>query len=313
MDSVKVLVYSSSGSKVTDQRLTLNGTRWQGDIAVPAQNNMRVVLGYFGGSSVRYLGEKTGVNVASGETKTVDITVNYLGLSVSAPDSAAADFKVKWSSCPLATGYQLQQDTKSDFSTATQIYAGTDSTFTVLISGKTSGQTYYYRARVNTAYGYGPWYSKGGDSTVGNIAGTIIIDTPDLPDEVLTISGKITGVDGVTVTLSGDKSEKQTVNDGGTFSFTVAQGGNYMVIPSKSGYNFTPENKSFINIMDSQKQDYSAVIKLSYFTIGSTMDDVKAAQGTPSSIDNYSSFIVWHYGLSSVTFSSGNIVQGFDN
>ena len=183
MDSVKVFVYSSSGSPVAAQRLTLNGTRWQVSINVAAQNNMRVSLGYFGGSSVRYLGEKTGVNVTSGGSTTVDITVNYMGLAVTAPDSASEDFQVKWTSRPLVTGYQLQQDTKSDFSTAIQIYSGADTTLTVPISGKTSGQVYYYRARVNTAYGYGPWYSKGGDSTVGNISGTIIIDAPDLPDE----------------------------------------------------------------------------------------------------------------------------------
>ena len=60
MDSVKVFVYSSSGTKITEQCLTLNGTRWQGNISVPAQDNMRVALGYFGGNTVRYLGKSPG-------------------------------------------------------------------------------------------------------------------------------------------------------------------------------------------------------------------------------------------------------------
>jgi formylglycine-generating enzyme required for sulfatase activity len=118
----------------------------------------------------------------------VDITVDYMGLWVTAPDSAGTDFKVRWTSRPYATGYVLQEDTKSDFSTAKQIYSGADTTYTVPISGKTHGQVYYYRARVNTAYGYGPWYSKGGASTLGNIPGTIIIDAPDLPDEPVPIN-----------------------------------------------------------------------------------------------------------------------------
>lgn len=199
-DSVKVLVYSSTGSKVTEQRLVQNEKRWQGSINVQAQNNLRVTIIYFGGSTVRYLGEKTGVDVVSGGSTSVDITVYYMGLSVTAPDSANTDFQIRWTGRPFTTGYQLQQDTRSDFSTATSVYSGTDSTFTVPILGKTSGQTYYYRARVNTVYGYGPWYSKGGDATVGNITGTIIIDMPDLPDE----GGGIEIIQGITfISLAG--------------------------------------------------------------------------------------------------------------
>ena len=58
----------------------------------------------------------------------------------------------------------------------------------VPISGMTNGQVYYFRARVDTPYGYGPWYSKGGSSTMGNLPGTLIIDAPDLPDEPGTIN-----------------------------------------------------------------------------------------------------------------------------
>ena len=78
------------------------------------------------------------MNVASGGTETVDITVNYMGLSVIAPDSASVDFPVKWMSRPLVTGYQLQQDNQSNFSTATNIYSGSDTTCTVPIQGKTT-------------------------------------------------------------------------------------------------------------------------------------------------------------------------------
>lgn len=196
MDSVKVYVYSSTGSKIAEQRLTPSGTRWQGSITVVAQNNMQVVLGYFGAFTVRYLGEKTGVNVTVGGSTTVDITVSYLGLSVASPDGANADFQVTWTSRPYTTGYQLQEDTKADFSAANTIYSGNDTTYTVPIHEKTTGQTYYYRARVNTAYGYGPWYSKGSDSTkrqTEGTTGTLVVDTPDLPDE----GGPITEIKGI--------------------------------------------------------------------------------------------------------------------
>jgi formylglycine-generating enzyme len=194
-DSVKVLVFSSAGNKVTEQRLTQKESRWQGSINVQAQNNMKVTIVYFGGSSVRYMGEKTGVNVSSGGSTTVDITLYYMGISITAPDSASADFPIRWTSRPFATNYQIQQDTKSDFSTATILYTGSDSTYTVPIQGKTSGQMYYFRARANTLYGYGPWYSKGGDATLGNLTGTIIVDFPDLPDEM----GGIEVIQGITL------------------------------------------------------------------------------------------------------------------
>jgi len=42
----------------------------------------------------------------------------------------------------------------------------------------------------------------------------------------------------------------------------------------------------------------------SYFTRGSHQDDVIRIQGTPSSIDKYSSYEIWSYGLSSVKISS---------
>ena len=73
-----------------------------------------------------------------------------------------------------------------------------------------------------------------------------------------TISGTVTGTDGVTVSLSGDDSDSQTVNDGGSYSFTVEHGGNYTVMPSKSGYSFTPASKDFSSVNSNQTQDFTA-------------------------------------------------------
>ena len=44
-----------------------------------------------------------------------------------------------------------------------------------------------------------------------------------------------------------------------------------------------------------------------YLTLGSTMEEVRAVQGEPSSIDVYSSFTIWgygSYGLATIRFSN---------
>jgi outer membrane protein assembly factor BamE (lipoprotein component of BamABCDE complex) len=124
----------------------------------------------------------------------------------------------------------------------------------------------------------------------------------------------VTGADGVTVTLSGDASDTKTVSSGGSYSFTVGEGGSYTVTPSKAGYVFTPASRTFTNVTADQALNFTAQVQaITNFTIGSTMDEVRAVQGTPSSVYGYTSFIIWNYGLSSVQFSSGKIVQGYDN
>lgn len=76
---------------------------------------------------------------------------------------------------------------------------------------------------------------------------------------IVTLTGKVTGADGVTVTLSGDETGSQTVNNGGSYSFTVQYGGNYTVTPSKVGYTFTPANKRYTNVTASVSQDFTAL------------------------------------------------------
>ncbi len=73
-----------------------------------------------------------------------------------------------------------------------------------------------------------------------------------------TISGTVTGADGVTVELSGDDSGSLVVNDGGSYSFTVGHGGSYSVTPSKDGYTFSPTSQTFNNMTSDQTQDFTA-------------------------------------------------------
>ncbi|MBN1294659.1 MAG: SUMF1/EgtB/PvdO family nonheme iron enzyme, partial [Candidatus Latescibacteria bacterium] len=73
-----------------------------------------------------------------------------------------------------------------------------------------------------------------------------------------TISGTVNGIDEVVVRLSGDFTDSLTVNDGGSYSFTVACGGTYMVTPSRGCYEFTPENKVYENLTADMTQDFAA-------------------------------------------------------
>lgn len=127
-----------------------------------------------------------------------------------------------------------------------------------------------------------------------------------------TISGKITGEDGVSVTLSGDKSETQIVNSGGTYSFSVEYGGNYTVTLSKTGYNFTPSNKVFQNVTANRTQDFTTTFTLSGKVTGAdgvmvTLSGDKSETQTVNSGGSYS-FIVPYGGSYTVTPSKSGYV-----
>ncbi len=77
-----------------------------------------------------------------------------------------------------------------------------------------------------------------------------------------TISGTVTGEDGVTVTLSDDTIDSQTVNDGGRYSFSITYGGSYTVTPSKAGYTFNPSYQTFSNVMSDIIRDFTAYLEI---------------------------------------------------
>jgi subtilisin family serine protease len=60
------------------------------------------------------------------------------------------------------------------------------------------------------------------------------------------ISGAVSGAiaDGVTINLSGAKTASTSTAGGGNYSFTGLASGSYTVTPSKSGYTFSPVNRS---------------------------------------------------------------------
>ena len=75
-----------------------------------------------------------------------------------------------------------------------------------------------------------------------------------------TISGNITGALDVTVDLTGDATDQTTTDEDGDYSFSgLANGNDYMITPSKAGYNFDPEYLEYLNLSNNYTdQDFTA-------------------------------------------------------
>jgi hypothetical protein len=76
--------------------------------------------------------------------------------------------------------------------------------------------------------------------TLTNVTGDIIDKDFTATINSYTISGNITGADGVLVKLAGDFDDTKTVNSGDTYNFTVNYGANVTITATKEGYIFTP-------------------------------------------------------------------------
>jgi hypothetical protein len=63
-------------------------------------------------------------------------------------------YTVTWNLSARATGYALQEDRQSDFSSATTIYAGAETSW--LVTGRAPG-TYYYRVLATSSVGQSGW------------------------------------------------------------------------------------------------------------------------------------------------------------
>ena len=158
-------------------------------------------------------------------------------LSVPSDGKVGTRYAIHWNNV-YAEKYILDESKDQEFSNPTS-YSVQDTiqSFTHTVFG----ERYYYRVRTNTGNKDSGW------------SNTLMIEVTGW-----TISGTVTGGDSVTVTLSGDAAETQTVNNGGKYSFMVAYGGNFTVTPIKTGYMFVPTNKSFMNITANQTQNFTA-------------------------------------------------------
>jgi len=185
VDMVTAYVYDNEENDIAEQKLEISGGRAKGNITVTAQNDLRVALAYFEKDTVKYLGEDTDVDVPARGSTTADIIEQYMGTSVIAPDTAyvGREYRISWMKRPFAEYYELQESVKPDFSDAWTLYADTDTTYVVEAKRESDAlYTFYYRARVWTKYGAGPWHGVGATGVAG-LEGTIIIDVPLPPEE----------------------------------------------------------------------------------------------------------------------------------
>jgi inhibitor of cysteine peptidase len=72
----------------------------------------------------------------------------------------------------------------------------------------------------------------------------------DFTGTTYSISGKVTSggapLSGVTMSLSGITGKATTTNASGDYTFTIVGNGSYTITPSRTGYAFTPVNRSVI-------------------------------------------------------------------
>ena len=185
IDQATVYVYAPDGAEMARQQLTLVGGRATGELIVRAAENLRVVIVFYDGEVVRYLGQDSDVDVEIGQETTADLLCHYMGTWVQTPEIAGVDrsYTVSWAARTHATGYELQEATDPDFAEPTHLYEGTGLYYEV--AGKAEvGAVYYYRGRAGTGYGLGPWHSTGAAAVeIHRNEGRIRIDIPIPPDE----------------------------------------------------------------------------------------------------------------------------------
>ncbi|MBN1291289.1 MAG: SUMF1/EgtB/PvdO family nonheme iron enzyme [Candidatus Latescibacteria bacterium] len=182
IDTVRAYVYDKTGSELHKEDLTLSDGRATGRLTVTALNDLKVVLAYYDGPIVQYLGTDDDVDVPHGGEAVADIVEYFMGVTIDAPDTVfvGEKYTVTWEEKPLAISYELQESART-------AYQGID-TFTI-IEAKAAESSYLYRVRVNTSYGYGPWYSLGSATTGVYVKeGGLDIDVPIPTDDLFEVT-----------------------------------------------------------------------------------------------------------------------------
>jgi hypothetical protein len=104
--------------------------------------------------------------------------------------------------------------------------------------------------------------------------------------QALTISGRITdtggaGLAGITVTLSGAGSQTRLTDAAGNYSFDVAAGFSYTVLPTSPYFVFAPLRADFANIAASQAANFAVVPAATPTPTPPLQDDFNAPQRDP--------------------------------
>ena len=76
------------------------------------------------------------------------------------------------------------------------------------------------------------------------------------------MTNSLTGVNGVTVALSGSQSGSTVTNSVGNYSFSVPHGGNYTLTPSHPNFTFGPSNTNLTNVTSTQTANFAAFFSL---------------------------------------------------
>jgi photosystem II stability/assembly factor-like uncharacterized protein len=139
----------------------------------------------------------------------------------------------------------------------------------------TSGSTVTLNAAAATNWTFAGWSGASSGSCNGgnpcSLAMTQNLSPTATFTQTYTISGQVTlaggGLPGVRVTLSGSQSGTTATDSSGNYSFTEATGGSYTVIPSLSGYTFTPPGHTFTNLSGNQVGNFSATSGLRFISM----------------------------------------------
>ena len=169
--------------------------------------------------------------------------------------SATISFK-----CNQAATYQVNYGTSSGKGTRVPATRPTTylTTGSVTITGLKPNTTYHVGpyAQVKSGYPVKTWLQQDrgqSDFTFKTLAAATAYS---IKGSVLDDKGA--GINGVKLTISGDSAGSITTTNPGTYEFAnLKQGKNYKITPTKSGYNFSPENKSYNSLStDQNAQNY---------------------------------------------------------
>ena len=157
------------------------------------------------------------------------------------------------------------------------------------LSGLAAGKTYYWQ--VGAKLGNGDFVYAGG--------GWWSFKTKSMTS--VTISGSA-GVAGAILSYTDSTAKTATADGSGNYSFTVPYNWCGTVTPSKTGYTFTPVNRTYTNVQTNQtSQNFSATAPLSISgnagVAGATLSyiDVTSKTATADGSGNYSFTVSYNW------------------